>query len=516
MKRLAVSFVIASGSLLLWSSTALGASYNVYVCGSWNTSTGPFVAATSPNTLAYGCGSFGDLELSAVPPPAVPNGRGASWSATAPSGLSITHIYTVGDGGNAVGSGEGWWGEFYWNGGQRPAGRSNQIRDNAFPTSGCCQASFNNQTVGWFLTCAQSSGCGLPAYLTVGGADLTVNELQGPRLNAPSGLWQTAGWVRGGFRLVFFGDSPSGVCTLSAALNGQSVALGPGSFVARNSGTWHQCAGASASPTIQTADYGQGPMPLTINGCDAAGVCTGGAYTKTIYVDNSHPWVSLASPGEVADTGQTQYVTAAAGGSPAGIAEIDCSIDGGPAQRFSQGGAQQPSQAVPVSGLGEHTIQCNAANTAVAQDGSHGWSTSPASTTLKIGQPTISAISFTSIVNRLRCRRVRRRVKVPAHWVRVRRHHRVVRVHRRAHTKVIKVTRCHPRIVKRHITVWKTVHRHGKKVRVKRRKVIQVPVPPTPVARTTRRVRHGRGTTISGWLGTTGSIALGVDRRSES
>ena len=84
-----------------------------------------------------------------------------------------------------------------------------------------------------------------------------------------------------------------------------------------------------------------------------------------------------------------------------------------------------------------------------------------------------------------------------------------MRVHRRAHTKVIKVTRCHPRIVKRHITVWKTVHRHGKKVRVKRRKVIRVPVPPTPVARTTRRVRHGRGTTVSGWLGTTGSIALG-------
>ena len=45
-------------------------------------------------------------------------------------------------------------------------------------------------------------------------------------------------------------------------------------------------------------------MPLTIDGCDAAGLCTSGAYTKTIYVDNSHPWVSLASPGEVAETGQ--------------------------------------------------------------------------------------------------------------------------------------------------------------------------------------------------------------------
>ena len=130
----------------------------MYVCGSWSTSTGPFLAATSPNTRAYGCGSFGDLELSTVPPPAVPNGQGASWSATAPSGLSITHIYTVGDGSNGVGSGEGWWGEFFWNGGPGAAGRSNQIRDNAFPTDGCCRASFNNQTVGWFISCARHRG----------------------------------------------------------------------------------------------------------------------------------------------------------------------------------------------------------------------------------------------------------------------------------------------------------------------------------------------------------------------
>ena len=28
-------------------------------------------------------------------------------------------------------------------------------------------------------------------------------------------------------------------------------------------------------------------MPLVIEGCDAAGACTGGAYTKTIQVDNT-------------------------------------------------------------------------------------------------------------------------------------------------------------------------------------------------------------------------------------
>jgi hypothetical protein len=148
MKRLAITLAIASAAFLVSSSSAPGASYNVYVCGYWNASTGPFVAATSPHMQAYACGSFGDLNLSAEPPPAIPNGQGASWSTTAPPGLRITHIYTVADGSTGVGSGEGWWGEFYWNGGPGPAGRSNQIRDNAFPTDGCCQASFNNQTVG--------------------------------------------------------------------------------------------------------------------------------------------------------------------------------------------------------------------------------------------------------------------------------------------------------------------------------------------------------------------------------
>jgi hypothetical protein len=511
MRRVGVLLAISLGSFAIFSAAALGASYNVYICGSWSNNQGPLVPAAAPGMSAgaFNCGGgfAAHLDLSKPGLPGVPNGQSASWTATAPPDITITHIYTVNDFSAFVGSGNGWWGEFFWNGGPGPAGRSSQITD-SFQTFGCCQASFNNTTVGWFISCASSSGCSYPAAVDVSGVDLAVDEDRGPWLVAPYGLWQASGWVRDRFQLAFYGDSPSGVCQLSASLNGQPVTLGPSAVVGRNSSTWHQCAGASASPTIQTADYGQGPMPLTIDGCDAAGACTSGAYTKTIYVDNSHPWVSLASPGDAPVTAGTQYVTATAGGSPSGIAEIDCSVDGGTAQRFSEGGAQQPSAQVPVSGLGEHTIQCSADDTAVAQDGSHGWSAS-ASAGLKIGEPTLSAISFTNIANKLRCSRVRKRTRVPAHWVTVRRHHRLVRVHRRAHTKVVKVTHCHPRIVKRRIIVWVTVHRHGRKVRVKRRKVIRVALPPRIVAHATRRVHHGRGTTVSGWLGTTDSVALG-------
>jgi hypothetical protein len=508
MKRAGLVLAGALGSVAIFAATALGASYNVYICGGWSNNQAPLVPAAAPGMVAQpSCGAGGlGLQLLKVSG-AVPNGSTASWTAAAPAGITITHIYTVNDDSIGVGDGNGWWGEFFWNGGPGPAGRSPQVTD-TFWKYGCCQASFNDRTIGWFITCASSS-CSYPAFLDVGGVALAVDENQGPSLVAPSGLWQAPGWVRDKWQLVFFGDSPSGLCILSAGINGQAVTLGPSAAVGRNSGTWHQCSGASASPTIQTADYGQGPMPLTIEGCDAAGVCTGTTYTKTIEVDNSDPWVSLPSPGDAAVTAGTQYVTATAGGSPSGIAEIDCSVDSGPIERYLEGGAQQPSVQIPVDGLGVHTIECSAANTAVAQDGSHGWSTAPATTTLKIGEPTASAIFFGKVINALRCKRVRTRVKVPAHWVRVRRHHKLVRVRRRAHTKFVKVIRCHPRIVRRRVTVWVTVRRHGKEVRVKRKKVVRVVLPPRLVGAATRRVRHGRATTVSGWLGTYGGIALG-------
>jgi hypothetical protein len=139
--------------------------------------------------------------------------------------------------------------------------------------------------------------------------------------------------------------------------------------------------------------------------------------------------------------------------------------------------------------------------------GNRSWSPTESSA-LNIREPAIAGIAFTRIVNKLRCRRVKKRVKVPAHWVTVRRHHRRVRVHRRAHTKIVRVTRCHPRTKRERIKVWKTVDRHGKKVRVRRTKMVRVVVLPRAVNHTTRRIRHGHATTVNGWLGTSTGTAL--------
>ena len=127
---------------------------------------------------------------------------------------------------------------------------------------------------------------------------------------------------------------------------------------------------------------------------------------------------------------------------------------------------------------------------------------------MSIRVPTISGIAFTSIADRLRCRRVTKRVKVPARTVVVRRHHRLVRIRRPEHTKLVRVTKCHPRTKVVHRVVTVVVRRHGKKVKVRRRKTVRVPVPPHAVLKLKRRVGFGHTTTVSGWLGTYNGVAL--------
>ena len=337
----------------------------------------------------------------------------------------------------------------------------------------------------------------------MGGVALAIDEQQGPWLVSPSGLWQAKGYVRGAWTVPFAGDSPSGVCSLSASFNGQPLALGAGSAVARNSGTWHQCAGATANPTVQTADYGSGAMPLTIGGCDAAGACTGNAFTKTIYVDNTRPTISLSGPTDAPSTAGTQLVTATASAGPSGVDGVSCSVDDGPPQWHWGSTAQ-----VPVAGLGVHSVSCSAANNAVDPAGNHGWS-SAGSWSLKIGDPTVSGITFGHIVDALRCKHVRQRVEVPAHWVTVKRHHRQVKVKRRASVKIKKVTKCHPRTKLERVAVRVRVRRHGKTVWIIRHKRRRVVVPPHLRNSTKLRVRHGHTATVSGWLGNYAGVALG-------
>jgi hypothetical protein len=252
---------------------------------------------------------------------------------------------------------------------------------------------------------------------------------------------------------------------------------------------WHQCSAPPIDQTVDTSQYGQGALPLTISAQDAASEPV--SYTKTVNVDNQTPTLSLSGPTDAPSTAGTQYVTATAGAGPSGVAGISCSVDNAPAQWHAS-----PSVQLAVQGIGVHHISCSSESNARDASGSPAASP-PATWTLSIRAPSVSTVSFARVVDALRCKSGRERVRIPAHWVTATYHGHPVRIHIPAQIRTIKVVHCHPRIVRRRVRVnghW----------RAERAVVL-----PHAVLRTTRRVRRGAATTVGGWLGTTDGNALG-------
>ena len=207
-------------------------------------------------------------------------------------------------------------------------------------------------------------------------------------------------------------------------------------------------------------------------------------------VDNAPVTLQLSGRTDAPSTAGTQYVTATATAGPSGVA-IACSVDGSPYQWHL--GA---SEGIPVQGVGAACRECWAQNSAVDVYG-HPAVSAVQSWHIAIRVPTIASAWFTQRVDKLRCRRETERVRIPGHWVKVRRHGKVVRVHRPARWVKKRVVRCHPRLVRRRVRVhghWRTV---------------LVPVFPHLVQRTVRRVAFGQATTVSGWLGARNGVALG-------
>ncbi len=412
-------------------------------------------------------------------------GQGAIWQANAPAGLLIVgasieglHSFGVNNGPFGV-----YGGDFYWNGG------NSLITITESPAPGF--APLASHEFGFLLVCGQNpcapdSISPESTHIAMTQIALYVQETVGPNLVSPDGLWQSSGWVRGDWNLHFYGDSPSGLCSLGATINGQSVA---NSNSPQDTTVWHQCSAPAISQTIRTSQDGDGAMPLTLSASDATGVPA--SYTRTIYVDNSQPTVSLSGPTNVPSTAGTQYVTATAAAGPSGVDGISCAVDGASAQWYPGAAAQ-----VPVSGAGQHSVQCSAADNAVDPGGNNGWS-APATWSLKIGDPTVSGITFGSrLLDALRCKRVMVQVRVKAHWVTVRRHRRKVRIHRRARVSVRREVRCHPRVVIRKINV------HG---HVERRRVVLLP---HTVQLSVKQVRYGGAASVAGWVGLSSGAAL--------
>ena len=116
--------------------------------------------------------------------------------------------------------------------------------------------------------------------------------------------------------------------------------------------------------------------------------------TKTVYVDDSTPTVSLSGPTDAPATAGTQHVTATGSAGPSGVSGISCSLDGAPYQSYAGSSTQ-----VPVAGLGVHKLTCYSANNARDSSGNVATS-SPQTWTLSIREPTVSAIGFAKLVER--------------------------------------------------------------------------------------------------------------------
>lgn len=416
-------------------------------------------------------------------------GADAYWEARAPAGLLISQAAVASMSVYEINEGSPYGGGFFWGPGNTDGARAgapeSDVTFNAANEQG-----FPSSTFGFQIICEQTSCPNNNAFLDVGAVTLSVEETSGPSVSA-SGLWSASGWVRGDWPITVTGDSPSGICSLSATIDGDpqsaSGAMMP------NQTVWHQCNGSLVS-SLNTGYAANGADTLHIADTDAAGVSNSAA--ETIHVDNETPSVSLSGPATALTSTGTQYVTVNVHAGPSGAYGADCSVNGGP-PTFYAGASSQ----VPVSGIGAQTVTCVGLNNALSLGGQRA-SSAPASFTVDIQQPTVEAITFSKVADPLRCRTLVKRVRVLGRPRTITLHGHRVQV-RRYRTVKRQVRRCRARTVRRRVLVelkrhGKVVRRHGRIVRVRRTE--RVVVLPHRIHRTLRHVRHGHGTTVSGVL----------------
>jgi len=494
---IAVVVFAAAGTVGAVAAAPARANETVWSCGLTNAGgvNRVFAPSQDPGMITYDhCAAGNGLDLD--PRGTAYAGQYARWQANAPAGLRIVLVY-IPPGEmivSSVNSGTGYGGGVYWSGG----GQGFTDGQSTLGVSG-----FSSTYVGFQLVCGYSV-CGRKAAVPdveLKDIGLQVQETQGPVLSAGAGLWQSAGWVRSDWPLSFTGDSPSGVCALSASLDGRPVGF---AGFAQNDTVWHQCAASGLSTTVHTSQVPNGAALLTLRGSDAAQLATpDSSYTKAIYVDNQPPSVSFSGPSDASAAAGTQSVTVNGAAGPSGVSQISCSLDGAPYQAYAQASVQ-----VPVSGVGIHHLSCTASNN--ARDPAGRVASSPPQTwTLSIREPTVGVLAFSRLVNALRCHRVTVRVSRPGRVVLVHRRHKVVAIRRRAHFRLERVERCRPRVVLRRVTTVVTVRRHHKLVKVKRTRTVRVVLVPRVVGERVKRVPHGHATTVGGWLGTAAGTGLG-------
>lgn len=435
-----------------------------------------------------------------------PQGERVGIQTTAPVGITIVGAISSPAEITNINNGHQWGGGAYWAGGGRSwaAGQTSET-DGPFASS----------YWGWQMICGAGGGCTANAGIALNGVVLTGAENHGPSLAAVGSgnlfyqgshyVWNPPGHP---YPIPMSTSDPSGVCRIDAIANGNAI---PGPAASQDTSQWHQCPDASwtvsGGASVDTRAYvpSAGTLTLQLQATNAAQVTT--ADTATLKVDNEPVALSLSGPADVASAADaTQYVTSTVTAGPSGVAGSRCAVDGGPAVFYAGASAQ-----IPVSGIGAHQVTCVGENNAVGPDGQPGTS-APQTFEMSIREPTASAITFAHIADALRCRRVTETIIRPGRWHTVRHHGKKVRVRAPKRHVRRRVRKCHARtklttvrvVLKRH---GRPVLRHGKPVYVKRRR--RIVLLPHTVNKPTRRIGHGKSTTVSGFIETADGTALG-------
>lgn len=462
--------------------------------------------AATMYSLYNRCRQRGAFQIATTRSPA--RGQMAQWLTVVPAGIQIVHARTPTHGVEVDRflKSDGYNASFFWDGGSQKIYAVKKCCGGLSYGSGINRSIGTSRRFGFQVRCSYVRLCANPPghLLEVSGIKLEAIDKTLPRL-LPLGagnLWnQGLRWVRGTWPASFAASANDGICGMEAIVNGQSIP-GP-TDLSPNRHSWTQCpAPETMNLTVDTTRYPNGPLSLVLAARDAASPANTSVRSETLHVDNQPVTLGLSGPKDASSTAGTQYVTATAAAGLSGVAGIDCSLDGAKFQTYPG-----TSGRIAVRGIGDHQVVCFAVNHAINSSGVPAVSL-PAIWKLSIRRPTLFAIGFPRVVDRVRCRRVREYVEVPGRSRVVHRHHKVTRTRRPSHIKQVWVRRCHHRTVMRRITTWATVTRHGKKERVRRTTKIRVVLFPHLVTHSSQRVGHGQPTVVGGWLGTSSGTAL--------
>jgi hypothetical protein len=470
-------------------------------CSAYGDPGGAFVGTSTGNiTYTNACAQGRSFQINPLGSNSPGFAAAGTWETTSPPAVTITYAITPVNDVLVDPNNDGYVFGFFWDGGAQTI----------TPAGNCCGGMDYGTGIntplppghhfGWQATCIQAT-CATHQLLDVKGIYLDGQDTTPPSVVADGAgnVFYTSGeWIRGsGWPASFTASADDGICGMRVLVGGISI---QGPAFARNQGSWTQCpTPLTDSYTLDTTQYPDGPLSLVLSAGDAASPVNVSSPSTTLHLDNAPVGVSLSGPPDVAASAAnaSASITATAAAGPSGV-NIFCSIDGGPEIEYSGASAQ-----VPVSGIGPHSASCFAQNNAVNASGAPARSATE-TYRLTIRQPTAEAITFAHIADALRCRRVVETVKVRGRTRVVKRHGKKILIRGRRRTVKRHVRRCHARTVKR--TVWVTLKRHGKVLRrhgkpVRVRRVRRVVVLPHTILKPTRRIGHGKTTTVSGYLG---------------